>query len=210
MRSEWLGARLRAVTAGLVAVGCLMMLGVGCGPSVTPISIHDEGLSPDDRRLLADSENSVAIAQTQHRNAVEELQQLEQWRNQVRAEGDWPDGATALVGTFEELLDARIALAELELELADERIELAERELELTTARIAVRNDRAVYDLEAVSSRVEDQREAIREMEREILEQNEVLRQTTARWWDNYSDFAQQGGEITPFYRAFDRPTPGR
>ncbi len=188
-----------------IMLSCIALL-LGCSSGVDPISIHDPSVPTADRRLIADGQDRVAVARAQYDEASAELVRMEQWHRQINRHSTWPDGTSALVTTLHQLLDARTDLLELQAERAAIEIDVAEAELELLVARVAVRNDRAVYDLEDIRDAVDDEKEEARQLDREIMQQMERLDQVTQQWWNDYSSFARGGGDVTPFYVVFDRP----
>lgn len=183
-----------------------LVLIVGCSSGVDPISIHDPTIPTSDRRLIADGEDRVAAARAQYDDAALRLRRTTNWRSNLLTHADWPADATGLVTSVHRLVDARLALMELQVERAAIEIELAQTELTLLVARVAVRNDRAVYDLQALRDDVDDVKEDARGLDRQIMQQVESLDEVTQRWWQEYAAYAQRGGDVVPFYGAFDRP----
>ena len=190
-----------------LALIATLALGGGCASGVEPISIHDPNVPAEGRKLIADAEDSVAIARAKRDEARMQLRQIEAWRQQVRSQGDWPSDATAAVTSLNDLVDSRVRLAQLRRDRAQEQVRLAEVELDLITARVAVRNDLAVYDIEGIHERVTERREINRELDRELAMHMERVDEVTQNWWNTYASYVSQGGDASPFYPAFDRPT---
>ena len=184
----------------------LMVILCGCSSGVDPISIHDPSVPAQDRRIIADSQDRVAVARAHRDDVSTQLAQIERWREDIAPDGGWPEGTSSLVSSLHQLVDARIHLVELRRARADVEIELAKAELELSTARVAVRNDMAVYDLESIMQTVDEIREESGQIDRQIMVHMENLDEVTQDWWDEYARFADQGGDVTPFYAVFDRP----
>ena len=178
----------------------------GCSSGVEPISIHDTSIPSADRRLIADGQDRVAVARAQYDEARAAVVRMERWRNEVNSFAGWPDGSSALVASMDRMLAARLELLELQEERAEIEIEVAKAELQLLIARVAVRNDRAVYDIEDLREDVDGEKDEARQLDRQIMQHMEQLDRVTQQWWTDYAAFAQGGGDVTPFYVIFDRP----
>ena len=178
----------------------------GCSSGVEPISIHDTSIPTADRRLIADGQDRVAVARAQYDEARAAVVRMDRWRNEVNSFAGWPDGSSALVASMDRMLAARLELLELQEERAEIEIEVAKAELQLLIARVAVRNDRAVYDIEDLREDVDGEKDEARQLDRQIMQHMEQLDRVTQQWWTDYAAFAQGGGDVTPFYVIFDRP----
>ena len=185
-------------------LAALMM--TACASGVEPISIHDSSVPIEGRRLIADAQDGVAIARAKRDEASQELRRMEGWRRQIRSHTDWPSGSSTAVTALNNMADSRVRLAQMRRDRAEIAIELAEMELEMITARVAVRNDLAVYDLDALLERLNRRQNVARDLDREITLHMERLNEVSQQWWSAFSAFVRQGGDATAFYPIFERP----
>lgn len=190
--------------SGSVAARWTMLLGavlvmLGCTRRVEPIDLHDQTIPAEARQLVADAEDSIAIARAKRDEARRELEQTREWRRDL-LERDWPSSADSVLSKLRELADARVELAELQLERAEEQIELAEAKYRLITAKTAIRQDLAIYDLEPLRKRVEREGTDVDELEGAISDKRSELARVEDDWWAKYAQWVEQGGDSRNFY----------
>lgn len=170
----------------------ILVVAAGCAQNIERIDLHDETIPADARRLVADAEDSIAIARAKLDEAERELRETRTWRSEL-LDRDWPSGASSAVQKLSRLADGRVKLARLRVERAAANVELARAKFELITAKTAIRNDLAVYDLEPLRKRVDREKAAFDELDRKFSEQRNEIAQLENEWWSAYASFAKEG-----------------
>lgn len=174
-----------------------LALSAGCGPRVERITLDDARLPLDARRWLADAEDEVAIATAGLDQAQDRLAGAYEFRDYVErdVEPRWSGGATSARQRLEQLVDARLALARLEVNAAEARISLARVMLVRARAETAVRHDIAAYDLEPIVAATEEARAALNAAVRRIEDQRVAVDEATTGWWEAYGEYLAGGGD---------------
>ena len=142
-----------------VLLALLLLPAVGCGRKVPELSISDVRLTPESRRLLADAEDEVAIAEGAWEDANAAVQRERVWRKELLDR--LSDEDPTLRKAFTDLADARVEAARLAVDVADARSVLALARLERTRADSVVRHDLGLVELEPLTRDVERARERV-------------------------------------------------
>lgn len=179
---------------------CLIWgLAGGCAQNVKRIDLHDQTIPADARNLVADAEDSIAIARARIDETERDVRETKKWREAL-LERDWPAGASSLVQRLRRLTDGRVKLAELRLERARANVEYTRAKFDLITAKTAIRNDLAVYRLDPIRTRVDREKSEVDELDGEITSQRKKIAQLENSWWDSYKSYAKEGGETGVLY----------
>lgn len=192
------GLRLGSIPTAVLVWG-IALLALGCTRRVKPIDLEDESIPVEARELVADAEDAIAIARAERDRARDDLEQTREWRTEI-LDRDWPSGAQSLLGRLRELADARVRLEALRVERANERIELAEARYKLITARTAIRQDLAVYDLEPLKKKVDDEGSDVDDVEEKIQAKRAEVAQKENDWWNRYAKWVDEGNDSRSFY----------
>lgn len=205
--TEWSRGWIVLWGVGLALLVCCT--GVGCTQNVQRIDLDDETIPVSARNLVADAEDSIAIAKAQRDEAQRELRETRQWRKELLGR-DWPSGASSAVRDLERLADGRVRLAELEVERARENVEYARAKFDLITAKTAIRNDLAVYRLDPIRRRVDREKADVDELDVKIDEQRRKIAQLENSWWDAYASLAKEEGATRALFvsSAGELPSP--
>lgn len=182
----------------LILTTLVVLAGIGCGPRVQPIDLHDETIPIDARKLVADAEDSIEIARADLEDARRELEQTVEWKRDL-LDRDWPSGASAAIQKLETMATARVRLEELEVERADEHIDVAEAKYDLITAKTAIRHDLAIYELEPLREKLRREEQDVEALSGEITAQREKVAQKVDAWWAAYKSYAKEGS-TRPLY----------
>ncbi len=193
-------------------VGLLIVLGFGCASSggqsraargVQELSLRDPRLPIEARRWLADAEDEVAIARAHVDDTDTELNRLVVYRGSiiVRLEDTWSasKGGAAAEGeeaswAFVKYADERVALAELELTASKKVLELASLRLTQSRAETAMRYDLAVYEMEPIVLEVEQLRDEVAAIQKEVEQQRAVVDKAADTLWRAFAKYVNKGG----------------
>lgn len=189
----------------------LVVAGVGCATSTPdqPIDIHDESVPVEARVIVADAQDSVAVAEARRDEARRAVERTVEWKKDLLAR-DWPSSAGSLTDKLREMASARIELARLTLQRAERRVELARAKYHLVGVKTAVRHDLGVYELEPYRERVRKREEALDKIDQQVSTQRRDTAELTDKWWATYRDHVRQGGESRALYASDLEKIPGR
>ena len=194
----------------LLIVALVSWVGLAaCSRRVKPIDLHDETIPIEARRLVADAEDSIAIARANLEEAKRNLGKTRQWRDDL-LNRDWPSEASSALQKLQRLASARVELADLQVEKAEQEVELAEAKYELVTAKTAIRHDLAIYELDRLRKRMTREEEDVETLGAEIASRRKRIAQLSNKWWDAYGAFVQGGGESRALYVAAAEEIPAR
>jgi hypothetical protein len=189
----------------------LLVVGVGCAssPPEQPIDIHDESVPVEARVIVADAQDSVAVAEARRDEARRAVERTLEWKKDLLAR-DWPSGAGGLTDSLRKMASARVELARLSLERANRKVELARAKYHLVGAKTAVRHDLGVYELEPYRKQVRQRESALEKVDGRVASQRRETSRLTDEWWATYREHVQQGGESRALYASGLDEIPGR
>lgn len=177
----------------------LAVLLLGCGPTVTPLSLHDGRLPPEARRWVADAEDAVVVARARLSDARIARRETAAWRGRLQAALPLPGGGD--VGSkLEALLEARTRFAAAQVQLGEAELDLTQARLQQAYAETAMRHDLDVYELEPIKEEVNAAQAEVGAAKAASDDAERAMSEATTAWWTAYRGFVAAGGDATALW----------
>lgn len=181
----------RSVLLGLVA---MLLLGTACG-GVQSLRVDDPRLSIESRRTLAAAQDALAVTRADLDAAREELANSRTWRARFSDSRQFGSNGAAAATARAELGHAKVQAATLAVEAAQRRVELEQTKHDLVTARLSIRHEIALYDVDSLDKKAEEQRGVLRQALEKLRAHDALVREKEATWWTTYRAYLKAGGD---------------
>ncbi len=191
----------------IIFVAAAIQAPVACGgQSVEPLDARDATLPDDTRRWIAAVEDGVVVARARLEAAEDQLERIEQKREQREEQMRFGGKGGALERALDRLGEARVELASLRVEHAAAVLELARAKHRLANAERAILHDLARYDLEPLRQQLEQVRRELREAREAVRVGSEAVEKATTEWWKAYASFVAGKGDTRVFWIGTAKP----
>ncbi|MEO1267982.1 MAG: hypothetical protein AAFX99_07785 [Myxococcota bacterium] len=190
-----------------VATAVALTLLTACG-GVSRIDIQDPIVPIESRRLIADAEDAVSIARARYNDALRLRKEMSEWSNRVRTADTSSWLTTDATTLLNQVADARLDLADLQVAHARARLRLAEAKFDLVTAETAIRHDLAVYELEPLRERSNSALERVRSLSGEVSGRRVEVNQLLGQWWQSYASAVRGQGKGAAFFNDLQPLAP--
>lgn len=188
-----------------VAMASLLAQVGGCSGGVSRIDPRNPILSDEARHFVASAEDGVVVARAARSMAEDEQRATERWARGLRERLRLPPaGGVDLDAAFRRLIEARVALSELEVEAAGAEVSAALARRDLAYADQSVRSDLGSYELEPLRAQAEREHANAARLRERLRHDRAALEAITTELWTTYGRYVQAGGEVRSFWVAGD------
>lgn len=188
-----------------VAMAWLLVHVGGCSGGVSRIDPRNPILSDEARHFVASAEDGVVVALAARSMAEDEQRVTERWARGLRERLRLPPaGGVDLDAAFRRLIEARVALAALEVEAAGAEVSAALARRDLAYADQSVRSDLGSYELGPLRAQAEREHANAARLRERLRHDRAALETITTELWTTYGRYVQAGGEVRSFWVAGD------